>query len=313
MSSFYSTAIVTGASGFIGRHLVQRLLSTGVCILAGDCVPWPYESHANLTFQQFDINSSGDLEIFCKNLRGVDGNQVAVFHMAGQAHNGLCRQNPIESAALNVLTPLSIFETCRNHEIENFVFPSTGLVYGAHAVRSYKESDPVSPASMYAASKLAAENLLQAYSAEFGLRCAVARLANVYGCGASKDSVVSLLLNQVIKRQDVTLKTFKPLRDFIYVGDVVDALIALSQTKIENSFEIYNVGTGVSTSIGELALLACNAADYSARFLEADSNGLEKESKTSLDIGKLTKNTPWRPCWTLSDGIKKTLDLMARE
>jgi nucleoside-diphosphate-sugar epimerase len=311
MNNSYSAAIVTGASGFIGRHLVQQLLVKGVHVLAGDCVPWPRESHPNLTFQQVDIGSPSDLETFYKPLQGLEGHQITVFHMAGQAHSGYCSQNPTKSVTLNVLTPLNIVEVCRDHGIRDFIFPSTGLVYGAHGLAPYKESDSVNPVSLYAASKLAAENLLQAYSKEFGLRCRIARLSNVYGYGASEDTITSLLLAQVIKRQDIKLKTLKPIRDFIYVEDVVDSLIALSQIKGESSFEIYNVGTGQPTSIDQLAHLICRIADRLPHFSKTDSNSSEEDSQVLLNIDKLVKATGWSPSWTLSNGIQKTLKLMA--
>ena len=152
-----------------------------------------------------------------------------VIHLAGRGHVGANRDDPLAAVAVNVVGTTNVLEACRSAGVRRVVFPSSALVYRLPARSPLSEDAPVASTSVYAATKLASEALLQAYAAEFGLSCAVARLGNVYGHGASADSVASIVIRQAMAGGPVVVNTFAPVRDFIYRDDVVAGLIALAR------------------------------------------------------------------------------------
>src|SRR5204863_4327675 len=115
--------------------------------------------------------------------------ETVLFHLAGIAHAGYCREEPLCAAAVNVTGALAAVEACRRRDVRRVLFPSTALVYGPEARVPASETDPPCPTSFYAATKLAAEALLQGYASDFDVAVDVVRLGNVYGFGTASDTV----------------------------------------------------------------------------------------------------------------------------
>ena len=117
--------------------------------------------------------------------------------MMGMAHAGECRANPRGAVDANVVALVNVLEACRAAGIRRMAFPSSAHVYRLPAPMPIDEDAPTAARSMYAATKIASETMLQGYAADFGFSCAVGRLGNVYGNGASEDSVASIVLREV--------------------------------------------------------------------------------------------------------------------
>jgi nucleoside-diphosphate-sugar epimerase len=244
---------------------------------------------------------------------------TVLFHLAGLAHAGECRQHPSRSAAVNVMGVVKVVEVCRRQGVRRVVFPSTALVYGPKAKLPACESDMPCPASVYAATKMAAEGLLQGYAGEFAMSCDVARLGNVYGWGAAADTVHSILLRQAFRREPLSVRTLKPIRDFVYVKDVAEGLIRLARSGEAAGFRVFNLASGQATSIGELARTICRVAGLPDDIREtepdarAHASGRSAASALVLCVDKLARQVGWRPAWSLEAGIRDVLEQMRRD
>ena len=184
--------------------------------------------------------------------------EACVFHLAGLAHVGSCNRDPVRAFALNVTGTSERAGSLPPGRTATACFPFHGIGLRRTAHLPLKESDSVAPTSIYGATKLAAEALLQGYAATFpGFSCIAARLGNVYGQTAPVDSVVSILVQQAYHRRALTIRTLKPVRDFIHRDDVVEGLIRLAAGGRDAGWRLVNLSSGVPSSIGDVALAIC--------------------------------------------------------
>ena len=236
-----------------------------------------------------------------------DAASAVVIHLAGRGHVGANRDDPLDAVAVNVVGTTNVLDACRHAGVRRVVFPSSALVYRTPARSPLSEDAPVASTSVYAATKLASEALLQAYAVEFGLSCAVARLGNVYGHGASANSVASIVIRQAIAGGPVVVNTFAPVRDFIYRDDVVEGLIALASGTGAEGFQVFNLSSGVPTSVRELAETACAVAGVRAAPTERFSSSGPARDSLVLSIERLTTSTGWTPTFSLESGLRATI------
>jgi nucleoside-diphosphate-sugar epimerase len=295
-------AIVTGASGFIGRALLARLDARSARVRGLDL---PGRTAGERT-RPADLSSasSAAAEVLSA-ARDLDGETV-VFHLAGFANASVCRADPPGAFAANVAATANVLEACRAAGISRVLFPSTALVYALPARLPIDEHAPLGPRSIYAASKIAAEAVLAGYAADFGFSIDVARLGNVYGPGGPADSVAPTLLRQVLGDGRVHLRTLAPIRDFIHCDDVAQGLIRLAEAGSEPGLRIFNLASGVPTSIAELAELAAGAVGNALPAIETEP-GTRRDDQIALDVGRLRARTGWTPSIPLFDGLVQTL------
>jgi nucleoside-diphosphate-sugar epimerase len=301
-------AIVTGASGFIGRALTARLDGQSARVRGLDLPGRLLGRHT----RPADLSqpSSAAAEILAA-AQDLDGETV-VFHLAGFANASACRADPPGAFAANVAATANVLEACRAAGISRVVFPSTALVYGLPARLPIDEHAEVGPRSIYAASKIAAEAVLAGYAADFGFSVDVARLGNVYGPGGPADSVASTLLRQVLGDGRVHLRTLAPVRDFIHCDDVAAGLIRLAEAGSEPGLRIFNLASGVPTSIAQLAELAARAVGNALPALETEP-GTRRDDQIALDVSRLRARTGWTPSIPLFDGLVQTLESIREE
>jgi UDP-glucose 4-epimerase len=240
-------------------------------------------------------------------LSSVGGHEAIIFHLAGQAHVGKCRENPAKAFALNVTGTFNILESCRRAALKRVIFPSTALVYALPAPLLVKESDAVEPHTFYAATKLAGESMFKGYSSDYGFASQIVRLGNVYGESGPSDSLVSILLRQIHSGGPISLRTLAPVRDFIYRDDVVRGLIALAAQPTEPGCHVFNLSSGIPTSIRELALLACRIGGLETAVTETAPCASDTEDRRVLSIARISEFARWHPLSTLEEGLRRTL------
>jgi nucleoside-diphosphate-sugar epimerase len=301
-------AIVTGAGGFLGyalaRHLERRAVPLRGLDLRGSS-----SGHAIRCVDLSNLESTcGAVAVSVEEL----GGRPTMFHLAGLAHAGLCRADPSAAFTANVTATANVLEACRRVGVSRIVFPSTALVYALPGPLPITEQAPLGPRSIYAATKVCAEAILAGYAADYSFSIDVARLGNVYGPGGPADSVASTLLRQVIGDGHVHLRTLAPVRDFIHRDDVVDGLIRLAEAGGEPGLRIFNLSSGVGTSIGELAELANQAIGHATPAIETEP-GTGREDRITLDVGLLKRRTGWTPAIPLRDGVMQTLQAIREE
>jgi UDP-glucose 4-epimerase len=299
-----ATAVVTGAAGFLGARLTGRLAGLGARVIGIDRAEGASSAAAESI--GMDLLDADALRVAFMTLLADDAASAVVIHLAGRGHVGANRDDPHGAVTANVVGMTNVLEACRAAGVRRVVFPSSALVYKRPALSQLGEDAPVASTTIYAATKLASEALLEAYAVEYGLSCTVARLGNVYGRGAAADSVASIVIRQALAGGPVIVNTFAPVRDFIYRDDVVAGLIALAGQTNETGFQVFNLSSGVPTSIGELAETACAVAGVQARPTERDVSATSIRDSLVLSIERLTASTGWMPTFSLESGLRAT-------
>ncbi len=246
--------LVTGASGFIGGHVVARLITSGVFQVVGlDLRPlpeWvlPLVRGIDFTFHQRDL--LGDVDDI---LTGAD----VVIHLAAKVSASLSVKSPLDDAATNINGTLSLLEAMRRSGVRRIVYASSAAVYGSPRYVPVDEEHPTVPESPYGLSKLTAERYALLYGRLHRFSVASLRFFNVFGphqpLRSGYSGVITLFLDQVQRGVPLTIEgDGSHTRDFIHVEDVARAVVLAATQGYEGTI---NIGTGVAISIHDLARL----------------------------------------------------------
>ena len=236
-------ALITGGAGFIGSHLVDRLVKEGWLVRVVDNLSsGAFENIARHVYRRTVELVVGDLkdpEVALKAVRGVD----TVFHFAANPEVRVSTTDPDIHFRENVITTFNLLEAIRKQGVKELVFASSSSVYGEPKEIPVDESAPIRPVSVYGASKAACENLMYAYSRLYGIRTVILRYANVVGPRLRHGVVYDLLMK--LKKDRRTLEVLgdgNQVRSYIYVHDAVEAtMIAYENAKKEiNVFNVSN-------------------------------------------------------------------------
>ncbi len=247
-------AVVTGGAGFIGSHLVRRLLAEGWQVVVIDNLSNGFEKNLP-SGVEFLCGSAGDSALLARVLPGCG----AIFHLAAVSSVADSIGRPIEVHDTNLTTTLALLEAAVRHGVNRFVFSSSAAVYGDAGPGPIHEDSPKSPLSHYAVQKLASEYYCRIYHRLHGLATVRLRYFNVFGERQRADSPYTGVITKFLAaaregRPLVVYGDGRQSRDFIYVGDVAEANFAAA-TKPAGSVagNVFNIGTGASVSVGELA------------------------------------------------------------
>jgi UDP-glucose 4-epimerase len=306
-SSSLKSAVVTGAGGFIGRGLLANLGARGVRTLGFDLPGRP--GHVIRCVDLSDLEATE--RAFTAAAADL-GRGATVFHLAGFANASVCRADPPGAFAANVTATANVLEACRLVGMARVVFPSTALVYALPGRLPLDEHASLGPRSIYAASKIAAESMLAGYAADYNFSIDIARLGNVYGPGGPVESVASTLLRQVLGDGHVHLRTLAPVRDFIHRDDVAEGFVRLAEAGSEPGLRVFNLSSGVPTSIAELADLAGRAVGNATPAIETEP-GTRRDDQIALDVESLYRRTGWKPAIPLLEGLVQTLNAIREE
>jgi UDP-glucose 4-epimerase len=292
-------AIVTGGAGFIGSHVAEALLARGDEVHVVDNLASGKRENVprDATFHERDIRE--DLsELF------DEVQPEACFHLAAQADVGTSVERPDYDAEVNVLGTLRILEAARRNASQ-VVFSSTGGAMYGECERPAREDDARQPLAPYGASKLAGEEYLATWNRLHGTRHVSLRFANVYGprqLAQLEGGVIAIFLERMAADQPTQIfGDGRQSRDFIYVSDVADAMLAAAG----HDGSVYNVGTGVETSVLELHRL-CRRVAGREREPELAPARLGDLRRSVLDPGKAERDLGWRPRHDLESGLRAT-------
>lgn len=289
-------SLVTGGCGFIGSHLVNRLVDIGHEVIVLDRVyPNSKNKLAKYYIQDLSERYSKYLHLF----DSVDN----VFHLASEVSIPYCVEKPNESMSNNVLSTMNVLECSRIHKVNKFIFSSTSAVYGNSFFLPSVETNPVECLNTYSISKYTGEQLCEMYYKLYGLKTIIFRYFNVYGEGQHKNGqyapVMSIFTNQKSKGEPLTIiGDGYQTRDFIHVSDVVHANIIASQKQLEKYGEVFNVGTGNGTCIKDIADLI---SSYQITIPERPGEVMHSRS----NIDKIKNILGWNFSVKILDWIKK--------
>lgn len=296
-------AFVTGATGFLGRHLCATLVEWGQDVTA--LVRRPPKGPDGKLPEGVQVKV-GDLSRPGGRLLPQEVDYV--FHLAARTSPPASVQDPVGVFEVNALSTARLLEEVREREVElsRFVLASTSLVYAPGDRHKLSEAAPVQPALPYAASKAAAEAHAFACDAVYGIPVSAVRVFNAYGPGQAPDFVVPSILRQCLTGGDVHLGNLWPVRDFVYAADVVDLFWQAARSP-RGRGEAFNAGTGKGTSIRDLARAAMAATGNRKRLVS------EKRRTRAQDAGFLVADTQkshdllgWSPQTKLAEGLKLT-------
>ena len=298
--------LVTGGAGFIGSALVNRLVRDGhqVRVLddlsAGD----PGRLHEDVLFTRGDVADRPKLWTL---LQDVD----CVYHLAARVLVSESIHYPRQYNDVNTGGTVSVMEAMRDVGVHRVVFASSGAVYGEQAHQPVSEDQPPNPQSPYAVSKLAAEYYVRTIGALWGIETVSLRIFNAYGPGQplppSHPPVVPRFLQQALTGGSLIIfGGGGQTRDFVYIDDVVDALVAAA-TASDVDRRVINVGRGEESSVNELADLVSEVVGREVEVIRspAESGGV---SRLCADISVARQLLDYTPDVSIEKGLRLTLE-----
>jgi NAD dependent epimerase/dehydratase len=308
------SVLVTGAGGFIGSHLTERLVREGHRVRVfvryngrddrGSLDDLPREIQNAIEFERGDLKDPSAVR------RAVDGREW-IFHLGALIAIPYSYQNPYDVVQTNVLGTSHVLDACRASSVlERLVLTSTSEVYGTAVSVPIDERHPLQGQSPYAATKIAADALGESYHRAFGLPVTILRPFNTFGPRQSARAIIPAIISQALARDVVKLGRLDPRRDLTFVKDTVSGFVAIAGCDAAVGRAV-NVGRGEDLSIGELVETIGRRLGRSLK-VETDQDRLRPAAS---EVERLLAGTAlaqslwgWKPQYTLEQGLDETID-----
>ncbi|MEX0685058.1 MAG: NAD-dependent epimerase/dehydratase family protein [Balneolales bacterium] len=297
--------LVSGGGGFIGSHIVDALLTEGHTVHVIDDLSGGFVRNLNpkAIFHKVDIRSDEVADIWKEHRFEV------LYHCAAQMDVRRSVADPIFDADINILGFLNLLESGRTNGLKKVIFSSTGgAIYGEPDYTPQDEDHPTRPMSPYGITKLTTENYLSFYKDTHGIDFVVLRYANVYGPRQNahgEAGVVAIFTERMLAETTCFINgDGSQTRDYVYVGDVVQANIKALDYAGNG---VFNVGTGVETSVLDLFLSLKEITGSSIPQKHADGKPGEQQ-RSVVDTRKIQKELGWQQTYDLEAGLAKTVD-----
>jgi UDP-glucose 4-epimerase len=309
--------LVTGGAGFIGSHLVDKLIKKGHEVVVIDNLSTGKKENLNprAKFYKVDICDSKISQIFKKEKPQI------IFHYAAQIDVRKSVEDPIEDAKINILGSLNIIQnfirenSCSNsRKFAKVIFASTGgAIYGDADIIPTPETYPELPLSPYGIAKLTIEKYLNYYYKIFDLPFVSLRLANIYGPrqnSKGEAGVIAIFCDKMLsEKQPIINGDGKQTRDFVFVDDVVKAnILALKKDKVG----IFNIGTAKETNINTIFRKLKELTGSNCKEIHGPAL-LGEQKRSCLDYSKTKKELGWQPKYSLDEGLKKTVEWFTKQ
>ena len=305
--------LVSGAGGFIGSHLTEKLAAKGAEVRAfvrynsrGD--PGLLRQLPTSIIKDIEI-IAGDLSDFQAIRQAMNGVEV-VFHLGALISIPYSYRHPMEVAETNFMGTLNMLMACKESEISRFVHTSTSEVYGTAMRVPIDESHPLQGQSPYSASKIGADKLAESFFCTYEIPIVTVRPFNTYGPRQSARAVIPTIITQALTQNTIHLGNIDTIRDFTYVGDTVDGFIkAAEKPSIEG--QLFNLGSGKEISIGELTELIIHIIGQ-PRELVCDPIRLRPEKSEVMrllsDSSRAQESLGWKAQVSIEQVLQLTID-----
>jgi NDP-hexose 4,6-dehydratase len=311
----FNTVAVTGADGFIGSHLVEALVERGNHVKAMaqynafGTYGW-LDTLSSDTLHQVTVQPGDIRDRYC--VRRLLDSATMVFHLAALIaipHSYHASQSYIDT---NIGGTLNVLEVARELGTTRVIHTSTSEAYGTAKTVPIAEDHPLQAQSPYAATKIAADKLVESYHLSFDLPTVTLRPFNTYGPRQSTRAVIPTIVTQIARgRKEIRLGALKSSRDFLFVRDTVAAFMAVADASQETVVgSVFNAGTNDETTIGELARTVAMMMDSDVVFLSCEDRKRPERSEVErlvCDASALRTQTGWRCDTDLNKGLAETI------
>jgi dTDP-glucose 4,6-dehydratase len=304
--------LVTGADGFIGSHLVEKLISKGARVRA-----FAYYNSFNTWgwMDTFDKKVLSKIDVFSGDIRDPNGVLTAmegchiVFHLAALIGIPFSYHSPDSYVDTNIKGTLNILQAAKQCDVKKVVHTSTSEIYGTAQYAPIDEQHPVNPQSPYAATKSAADSLALSFYRSFDLPVTVLRPFNTFGPRQSARAIIPTIISQIYAGQKtIKLGNIEVTRDFNYVSNTVDSFLKVAESP-KTTGEVINSGSGRETSIEELLDLIQDITATKIKVVTEKSRFRPEKSEVErlvCSADKLRELTGWKPSVGLEKGLDET-------
>lgn len=305
--------LVTGAGGFIGSHLVERLVELGATTRAlvhyRSNGSWGWLDHCPCN-DAVEVMAGDvcDRESVTQAMQGME----IVFHLAALIAIPYSYQTPASSVSANVIGTLNVLQAAKEQGVERLLHTSTSEVYGTARSVPIDEEHPLQAQSPYAATKIAADKLVESFGLSFGLPVVTVRPFNTFGPRQSARAIVPTIITQCLTDAKVRLGHLTPTRDLNYVSDTVEGFVRAAMASQAVGRTI-NLGSGREIAMGELARLIAELSERPVQ-IEQDVRRMrpqESEVERLAADNRLAKELlGWQPTMSLEEGLRLTITWM---
>ncbi len=306
--------LVTGADGFIGSHLVEKLIDEGHKVKA-----FVYYNSFNswgwLDTLPKDILSQ--IEIFAGDVRDPNGVRTAVkgvdmiYHLAALIAIPYSYHSPDSYVDTNVKGTLNVLQAARDYNIEQVIVTSTSEVYGTALYVPIDEKHPKQGQSPYSASKIGADAMADSFYRSFNLPVTIVRPFNTFGPRQSARAVIPTIITQLLAgKTEIKLGALHPTRDLLFVKDTANGFVEIAKSEKTIGHEI-NIATQQEISIQDLAQNLINIINPNAKIISDDVRLRPEKSEVERLLGaadKIKSLTNWQPKYSLEEGLKQTIE-----
>ena len=305
------SVLVTGAGGFIGSHLVERLVSLGARTSAlvrySSAGSWGWLDQSPV---KDDVKVVlGDIRDQDSTQRAVEGADI-VFHLAALIAIPYSYHAPLSYVRTNVEGTLNVLQSAIRNDVGLVVHTSTSEVYGTARSVPISETHPLQGQSPYSATKIGADKIAESFNLSFGLPVVTVRPFNTYGPRQSARAVIPTIVTQALAGEPIRLGNIEPTRDLNYVADTVEGFINAAESS-KAVGEVINLGTGREISIGELAATIIKTLGKDLPVI-TDSERVRPEGseveRLCADASKARELLGWEPRHTLEEGLTRTIE-----
>jgi len=302
--------LVTGAGGFIGSHVVERLLNDGFEVRAfvhyNSQDRWGWLEDIEGDFEVF----KGDVRDFDSVLKSMKGVEI-VFHLAALIGIPYSYETPVAYIKTNIEGTYNVLEAAKQiGGVGRIVHISTSEVYGTARYVPIDENHPYNPQSPYAATKVAADMLALSYYRSFGLPVTVVRPFNTFGPRQSLRAVIPTIITQFISGKDeIKIGNLEAKRDFLFVKDTAEGIIKVGLHP-ETVGDVFNIGTGQSYSISEVIALVKDITGRSVKIVQDENRFRPEKSEVEVlqcNFEKAKSLTGWSPQYSFRKALEKTI------
>jgi NAD dependent epimerase/dehydratase len=315
MSNSKPTVFLTGADGFIGSHLCELLINSGefqVKALANynSLNSWGWLDTSDVIGSKDLQVVSGDIRdhsFVLESMKGVD----FVLHLAALIAIPHSYTSPESYVQTNVLGTLNVLQAAKNCEVKRFIHTSTSETYGTAQTVPISEDHPLTAQSPYAASKIAADKLVESFHLSFDFPAITVRPFNTYGPRQSARAIIPTVISQIASgKRQIRIGSSTPTRDFSFVADTVSGFQTILKSNIGLG-ETFNLGTGFEISINDLIFLISEIMGVEIEIVCDDSRVRPEKSEVErllADTSKVQREFDWKPEFFGLDGLRSGLE-----